>query len=411
MSADINDPRTLQVALTGQALIEQPVTATSPAAIRLMEALSDAHLAAANFEGTLGAPNAWPVKMKTLHVAEPEALASLRKLGINAVGLANNHAFDLGQPGVMATRAGALAAGFAVAGSGADIADASAPAVVMAGTSRIALLSFDLGPQQDMVYAGAARPGINPLRIRKELVLPQEDLDRFIAISKSCGHEQRMARRVEVGYSDAASAGAMDFFGIEVRAGKAIAENRYPDAQDLARALTTVRAAAANTELVVASLHNHHWEVDWAAAPAWMEDLCRQLVDAGADVVFCHGPPVLQGMGFHRGRPIFYGLGNFIFHTARAPRYDTNGIDVWRSAVATMRFGGDRALQSLRILPIRVGLPLDKTPGAASHAAPELLEGAEADEVIARFIARSTLDGVGFSAAGGCCDIQPPARS
>ena len=410
MSAAMNSTQTFQLALTGQALIEQPVTATSAAAVRLIAELSGAHLAAANFEGTLGAPNAWPVKMKTLHVAVPEALASLRQLGINAVGLANNHAFDLGQPGVMATRAGVLAAGFAVAGSGANLADASAPAVVMAGASRVALFAFDLGPQQDMVYAGATRPGINPLRIRKQLVLPPEDLARLAAISKACGHEQRMARRVEVGYSDAASAGAMDFFGIEVRAGKDVAETRYPDAQDLAGALTAVRAAAANTELVVASLPNHHWEVDWAAAPAWMEDLCKQLVDAGADVVFCHGSPVLQGMGFHRGRPIFYGLGNFIFHTARAPRYDTNGIDVWRSAVATLRFGRDRALQSLRVLPIRVGLPLDKTPGVASHVAPELLEGAEADEVIARFLARSTLDGVRVSTAGGLCDIQPPAR-
>ena len=124
--------------------------------------------------------------MKTLHVAVPEALASLRQLGINAVGLANNHAFDLGQPGVMATRAGALAAGFAVAGSGENIASATAPAIVMAGTSRVALLSFDLGPQQDMVYAGAARPGINPLRLRKQLVLPPEDLARLAAISKAC---------------------------------------------------------------------------------------------------------------------------------------------------------------------------------------------------------------------------------
>jgi len=409
MSASTSHHQAFRLALTGQALIEQPVDAGAPAAARLMAELSGVDLAAANFEGTLGAPNAWPVKMKTLHVAVPEALDSLRRLGINAVGLANNHAFDLGQPGVMATRAGALAAGFAVAGSGADITDASAPAIVMAGTSRIALLAFDLGPQQDMVYAGAARPGINPLRIRKALVLPQDDLDRFIAISQACGHAERMARRVKVGYSDAASAGAMDFFGIEVRAGKDVAESRHPDAQDLARALTSVRAATANTELVVVSLHNHHWEVDWAAAPAWMEDLCKQLVDAGADVVFCHGSPVLQGMGFHRGRPIFYGLGNFIFHTARAPRYDTNGIDVWRSAVARMNFDGARKLQSLRILPIRVGLPLDKTPGAASPAAPELLEGAEADEVIARFLARSALDGASVSTTGNICEIQPPA--
>ena len=401
--------QTFHLALTGQALIEQPVASASTAAARLQAELSGAHLAAANFEGTLGAPHAWPVKMKTLHVASPDALASLRRLGLNALGLANNHAFDLGQPGVLATRAGALANGFAVAGSGEDLTAASTPAIVMAGTARIALFAFDLGPQQDMVYAGPVRPGINPLRIRRELVLPQDELERFVAISKACGHAERMARRVEVGYSDATPQGVMDFFGIEVRAGKGIAENRYPDAQDLARALVALRAASENTELVAVSLHNHHWAVDWVAAPDWLAELCTKLVDAGADVVFCHGPPVLQGMSFHRGRPIFYGLGNFIFHTARAPRYDTNGIDVWRSAVATLRFGTDRSLQSLHILPIRVGLPLDKTPAAKFPVAPELLKGPEAEEVIARFLARSTLDGAAINAAGGLCEILPPA--
>ncbi len=401
--------QTFNLALTGQALIEQPVFSASAAAARLQAALSGAHLAAANFEGTLGAPHAWPVKMKTLHVASPDALTSLRRLGLNALGLANNHAFDLGQPGVLATRAGALANGFAVAGSGADLTTASAPAIVMAGTSRIALFAFDLGPQQDMVYAGTARPGINPLRIRKELVLPPNEFERFIAISKACGHAERMARRVEVGYSDATPEGTMDFFGIEVRTGREIAENRYPDAQDLAHALVAVRAASENTELVAVSLHNHHWAVDWVGAPDWLEALCTKLVDAGADVVFCHGPPVLQGMSFHRGRPIFHGLGNFIFHTARAQRYDTNGIDVWHSAVATLRFGSDRTLQSLRILPIRVGLPLDKTPGAKSPVAPELLEGPEAEEIIARFLARSTLGGAAVNAAGAICEIRPPS--
>jgi hypothetical protein len=38
----------------------------------------------------------------------------------------------------------------------------------------------------------------------------------------------------------------------------------------------------------------------------------RVVIDAGADAVVGHGPHVLRGVEFYRGRPIFYSLGNFV---------------------------------------------------------------------------------------------------
>ena len=38
----------------------------------------------------------------------------------------------------------------------------------------------------------------------------------------------------------------------------------------------------------------------------------RQVIDAGADAVIGHGPHVLRGIEFYRGRPIAYSLGNFV---------------------------------------------------------------------------------------------------
>ncbi len=35
------------------------------------------------------------------------------------------------------------------------------------------------------------------------------------------------------------------------------------------------------------------------------------MIDAGADVVFGHGPHVMRGMEFYKGRLIAYSLGNF----------------------------------------------------------------------------------------------------
>ena len=36
------------------------------------------------------------------------------------------------------------------------------------------------------------------------------------------------------------------------------------------------------------------------------------MIDAGADAVIGHGPHVLRGIEFYRGRPIAYSLGNFL---------------------------------------------------------------------------------------------------
>ena len=401
--------KAFRLALAGQALIEQPVAVATAAAARLAAEIAAADMAVTNFEGTLGAPHAWPLKAKTLHVATPDAMVSLRKLGFSALALANNHAFDLGPPALAATRSHAQACGFATAGSGENAAAASAPAMVPCGGLRVALLAFDLGPQTDLVYAGEHRPGINPLRMRNELVLPADDVSRLAAIAKACGHEERLQRRVQVGYSDAPPRDRLDFFGISVKTGAAIAEYRYPHPPDLAQALASVRSARASADLVVISAHHHHWEANWTAAPPWLSELGVTLVEAGADVVFCHGAPVLQGMAFHCGRPIFYGLGNLIFHTARAARYDNAAIDVWHSAIATCDFAADRTLRSVRMHPIRVGLPLSKSRNAEMPSAPELLKGVDADGVIDGFLARSTLDAASVDRAGGICVIRPAA--
>ncbi|MDP9798262.1 poly-gamma-glutamate capsule biosynthesis protein CapA/YwtB (metallophosphatase superfamily) [Catenuloplanes nepalensis] len=50
------------------------------------------------------------------------------------------------------------------------------------------------------------------------------------------------------------------------------------------------------------------------------------VVDAGADLVLGHGPGVLRGMEFHRGRLIAYSLGTFAGPAGRAGRYAAAGV-------------------------------------------------------------------------------------
>ncbi|WP_252345514.1 CapA family protein [Gluconobacter sp. P1C6_b] len=43
-----------------------------------------------------------------------------------------------------------------------------------------------------------------------------------------------------------------------------------------------------------------------------MNPFFTRTLDAGADIVACHGPHLLRGLEIHNGKPIFYSLGNFI---------------------------------------------------------------------------------------------------
>ena len=43
-----------------------------------------------------------------------------------------------------------------------------------------------------------------------------------------------------------------------------------------------------------------------------LRKFARAVIDAGADAVVGHGPHVLRGVEFYKGRPVFYSLGNFL---------------------------------------------------------------------------------------------------
>src|SRR4051812_21745611 len=94
------------VAVTGQILIHGPLD-FSGAEQRHVQDFLKADVAFANLEATVETSESWPTKTKTLHLASARTLVSLRELGFHAVAHANNHAFDLGPPGIAETRAAA----------------------------------------------------------------------------------------------------------------------------------------------------------------------------------------------------------------------------------------------------------------------------------------------------------------
>jgi len=74
----------------------------------------------------------------------------------------------------------------------------------------------------------------------------------------------------------------------------------------------------------------------------------RAVIDAGADAVIGHGPHVLRGMEFYRGRLIAYSLGNFATYRG----FNLAG-PLGVTGVLQLEFSGERTLRAARLIPMK----------------------------------------------------------
>lgn len=258
-----------------------------------------------------------------VHIADPSVLDTLKHVNVTMLATSNNHAYDLNSEGVMDAISEIERRGFAHAGSGATLQDATAPAYRRTPHGTVALVSMATGAIREGGAATATRPGVN-----------------------------------------------------EIRRGPSGALN----ADDVARTCAAIAEAAKTADIVIAYHHNHYWEKDMAATPAWQRALARQCVDAGASVFASHGAPLLQGIEIYRGRPIFYDLGSFFFQTATAP--NAYGPEVWQSVIADCRFSR-AGVESVMLMPVQLNAVGENGPGdLKTRGLPSLAQGADADHIL-----------------------------
>ena len=86
----------------------------------------------------------------------------------------------------------------------------------------------------------------------------------------------------------------------------------YPQDSDVKLIKKRIEQMRANgCEIIVASMH---WgQETHATQNSWQMKLARQIIDAGADIVWGHHPHVLQPVQFYNGGIILYSTGNFTF--------------------------------------------------------------------------------------------------
>jgi len=80
--------------------------------------------------------------------------------------------------------------------------------------------------------------------------------------------------------------------------------------------------AKVQADLVIVSLHAHVTEGRLKSIPiSFVPSFARECIDAGADVFVGHGSHSLLGMELYKGKPIFYGPGNFFAQSPLMERF------------------------------------------------------------------------------------------
>jgi poly-gamma-glutamate synthesis protein (capsule biosynthesis protein) len=279
----------------------------------------------ANAEFSCPAASTPPTPRRFTTAVGPWAIEELASLGVNLVSLANNHAADFGHQGALDTLKACEAIGLAAGGTGASLAEARAPRLLDTPEGRVALVAVSstrAGEQAASPPGNGVPPraGLNPLRWVKTHVVTGEMLERLREIDRALGTAasreelQRIERlpdpgphRLDLGspFEGALRFELGDRPGIRLEA----------DPHDVAAILSSLEDARHRADVVILSVHSHEGVADnwYSPGPApLIEDFCRRAVDAGADAVIGHGPHMLRGVEFYRGKPILYSLGSLI---------------------------------------------------------------------------------------------------
>ncbi len=334
--------------------------------------------------------------------ANPHVAHDLCNIGLNLVSRANNHALDYGIESMRRTSLTLDEVGINHAGSGENIEQAREACFYDSPGGRVALVScsstFPIGANATTsLQAVSGRPGISPLRFTKEYFVPNEVFKVLQEVAVRC-YFDKLLDKESVNIAPHVFKQGVNYM-IRSRA----------DTEDLNAIQQVVQDANNFSDLVIVSIHSHEAEGNWEFPAQFLIEATHSIVDAGADIIVCHGPHLLRGIELYKGVPIMYSIGTLIFQNddissypddarkklklppnssasvIKAKKFDFSKDErFWQSVIVkgTWNNGG---LCELRFYPIKIY----QGPTFLEKGLPLLAKGDESDYILNRLISLS----------------------
>ena len=418
------------IALTGDSLITMKLSVhTEPAFLEMIDLIRGADVAFTNLEMLLHDYEPFPSTQSggTYMRADPSIAKELVWAGFDMVARANNHTGDYGVEGARLTTKHVAEAGLVQAGVGESLREAREAKYLDTDKGRVALVSL-ASTFPDPSRAGVswgdtrARPGLNPLRFTTTYVVTRQQFDNLRSALSAAGvGGGRGGRGNAVQPVD-----EMTVLDRHFVVGDKQEIRTEPLKEDLDGIAAVVRNASKQADYTIVNSHTHEGGADRYQPPQFFVTFAHAMIDAGADVVSASGPHVLRGVEIYKGKPILYGLANFIFENEtllrqppenyeplgmtpesgvgdfndRRSNNDTIGFPaderIWESVIAVPRFAG-KQLVELKLYPITLGYKKPRPQrGWPMFAPPE-----RAKKIIDDVVAFSAPYGTGIDFKGG----------
>ncbi len=252
----------------------------------LLPTLKEADIRFCNLEGPFAGTSPDPKIGDIPHKSSwkhsnPEMVKGLVAAGFDVVGVANNVTFPY--TSLQKSLQVLDEAGIAHTGGGNNLAEAHRPVIIERKGTKIGFLQYACTVFPYQHAAGVNQPGIARVKVATTYEAPP-NLDKPAQPPLVHG---------------------------------------TPDAASLRRMQQDIRELKAEADIVVAS---YHWGISNTYEPVeHQRQISRAAIEAGADIVFGHGPHKLQNIETWQNRPIFYSVGNAVFDWWKG-RKSPNGL-------------------------------------------------------------------------------------
>lgn len=322
-------------------------------------------------------------------------------MGINMVTKANNHAFDMGEEGFWECLRHAEDFGIVHCGAGRTLSQSREARYFTSDKGIVGMVGI-YATSAKRSHGADKRPSVNTLQVETTTTVTAEQFANLEKIvhdwegqSKTLVHPAKFANTPE----------ELTLLGKKFR----IAEEsgRFSHAMDDADLKEILHAVTTGKQFSDFFIANIHWHENRLAFQQYTFDhypsdyqiaFAHKAIDAGADAVIGHGVHTIKGIEIYKGKPICYGISNFVFQQQISPYSWTDaGKEKPWGDLNAQRFGwlnGQANLEALLVegnyvegaLSELVIYPVDLGPDRVGSrlGIPELADESKAREMLGR---------------------------
>ena len=228
------------------------------------------------FAGGTDNPEKSDIPHKNWRHSNPDQVAALTAANIDAVGVANNVTYPW--QALMKSIKVLDSAGIRYAGGGKNLEEAHQPVIIERNGLKVGFMQYAATVFPTNHAATELQPGIAQIKVHTAYQ-PPKNLDK---------------------------------------PGQPPYVITWLDEESKGRMVQDIKKLKQQADIVIVS---YHWGVSGTTTPvSYQSEIGQAVIDAGADVVFGHGPHKYQKIELYQGRPILHSLAQAVFDDIRSDR-------------------------------------------------------------------------------------------